>query len=604
MDRRSFLGLMAAAVPFSSRAFAAVPPARPQKLQAFDYRGVTLLDSRFKDQMTYARNLFFNLPNDDLLKGFRRNAGLPAPGKDMLGWCRTDCNATFGQWLSGMARLSLATGDNALREKAVYLAEEWAKTLGAGDDPRMATYGWEKMSCGLVDLATYGDYKPALDILRRITVWARDHFDRSRSPATIDDRDGRRPHGTLEWYTLAENSLRAYQLTGDPLYRDFAELWLYPDFWDPFLTTSRPANAALRHSYSHINTFSSVAMMYAVTGDQRYLTILKNGYDWARQTQTYASGGFGPGEWSVPADGALGDALDIRLDTAEIPCGSWAGFKLSRYLAEFTGEARYGDWIETLLYNGIGAALPLQPDGRAYYYADHRVGMSAKTYFWDEWPCCSGTYLQDIADYHNILYYHDAGGLYVNLTVPSTVVWSQGGQAVQLTQTTTYPEADTSRLRLELAKPQSFSVRLRIPSWCTKARILVNGQPVAVDTTPNGWADIKRTWQNGDEITLTLPMAPRLLPVDAQHPNRVAVLYGPVLMAQDARFSYPLHGPPDQVLQRLSRKPDALVLTYADDADHRLEQGGQEVGELRPFYSFGERQPYRSYFDLDKPRFL
>ena len=24
----------------------------------------------------------------------------------------------------------------------------------------------------------------------------------------------------------------------------------------------------------------------------------------------------------------------------------------------FTGEARFGDWIETMLYNGIGAALP------------------------------------------------------------------------------------------------------------------------------------------------------------------------------------------------------------------------------------------------------
>lgn len=62
--------------------------------------------------------------------------------------------------------------------------------------------------------------------------------------------------------------------------------------------------------------------------------------------QTYASGGYGPGEWSVPPpDGSLGQAFDVRLDTAEIPCGSWAGFKLSRYLMSFTGEARFGDLI-------------------------------------------------------------------------------------------------------------------------------------------------------------------------------------------------------------------------------------------------------------------
>ena len=30
---------------------------------------------------------------------------------------------------------------------------------------------------------------------------------------------------------------------------------------------------------------------------------------------------------------------------------------------QFTGDARYGDWIERLFYNGVGAALPLQAPG-------------------------------------------------------------------------------------------------------------------------------------------------------------------------------------------------------------------------------------------------
>jgi len=66
----------------------------------------------------------------------------------------------------------------------------------------MQTYSWEKMSCGLVDLALYANYPHALEILERITRWASANFDRSRSPATEAGRDGRRPHGTLEWYTL------------------------------------------------------------------------------------------------------------------------------------------------------------------------------------------------------------------------------------------------------------------------------------------------------------------------------------------------------------------------------------------------------------------
>ena len=407
MDRRSFLvaagsaclvpqGRGASAQPASSAAEQTRIP-----LKSFDYCGVRLLESRFQDQVLHTRELYFNMADDDMLKGFRRGAGLAAPGRDMRGWCRNNCGATFGQWISGMARLSCATGDAALRAKSIRLTTEWEKTLGADGNAHMDTYGWEKMACGLVDLALYADYPHALEILERITIWAAAHFDRSRSPAIEADRDGRRPHGTLEWYTLPENTLRAYEITDSKTFLDFANLWFYPSYWDKFANSTQPQGVQYLHSYSHVNTFCGAAMAYRVTGERKYLDIIRNAYDWIRATQAYASGGYGPGEWSVPADGSLGRALETRLDTAEIPCGSWAGFKLSRYLMGFTAEARFGDWIETLLHNGIGAALPVQPDGRSFYYADYRVGMGAKTFFWDEWPCCSGTYLQAVADYQS-----------------------------------------------------------------------------------------------------------------------------------------------------------------------------------------------------------
>ncbi len=626
MDRRSFLfaagsacllpGSSALAVSGTEAAddVSAIPSRT--KLQSFDYRGVRLLDSRFQQQVQQTRELYINMSDDDILKGFRRAAGLPAPGNDMRGWCRHNCGATFGQWISGMARLSCATGDAAMRSKAILLTTEWEKTLAPDGNPRMDTYGWEKVACGLVDLALYAGFPHALEILDRITLWASAHFDRSRSPATEADRDGRRPHGTLEWYTLPENTLRAYAITGNKTFLDFANLWLYPSYWDKFADTTRPAGVEYLHSYSHINTFCGAAMAYAVTGDPRYLRIVRNAYDWARSTQTYASGGYGPGEWSVPADGSLGRALDLRLDTAEIPCGSWAGFKLSRYLIGFTGEARFGDWIETLLYNGIGAALPVQPDGRSFYYADYRVGMAAKTFFWDEWPCCSGTYIQTVADFHNILYFHDHTGLYVNLAIPSEVEWKHAGQNVRLTQQTTFPEADTTTLRLSLDRPAHLSLHIRIPSWSRDATVTVNGQPFPANFEPNQWGTLKRTWQPNDTVVVRFPLRPRVLPVDPQHPNRVAFLYGPLLMAQDARFSFPLHGDPALLAARLDRVPGKLELQLGPDAPSRLneggqkitpaslDEGGQKVGNLRPFSTFGEREPYRAYFDLDKPRFL
>src|SRR5215472_6821558 len=100
-------------------------------LRPFDYDGVHLLPGRMLDQVENARATYGAMSNDDILKGFRRNAGLPAPGDGMRGWCKDTSGVIFGQLLSGMARMGCGLGDGALIEKAVMLMEGWAKTLPA-----------------------------------------------------------------------------------------------------------------------------------------------------------------------------------------------------------------------------------------------------------------------------------------------------------------------------------------------------------------------------------------------------------------------------------------------------------------------------------------
>ena len=42
-----------------------------------------------------------------------------------------------------------------------------------------------------------------------------------------------------------------------------------------------------------------------------------------------------------------------------------------KYLIRCTGDARYGDWVERLAINGIGASIPMTADGRVFYYSDY-----------------------------------------------------------------------------------------------------------------------------------------------------------------------------------------------------------------------------------------
>jgi len=73
------------------------------------------------------------------------------------------------------------------------------------------------------------------------------------------------------------------------------------------------------------------------------------------------------------------------------------------------------------------------------------------------------------------------------------------------------------------------------------------------------------------------PMQARLVPVDSHHLNRVAFLYGPLLMAPDARFSFTLHGDAADLAARLGRVPDKLQLQLGPDAPARLNEGGQKI---------------------------
>jgi DUF1680 family protein len=617
LERRDFLKTLPAAalaVAASADGVWASPSASSSdsasKLEPFDYAGVRLRASRWQRQFQSGRDYYLGVSNDDILHGFRASAGLPAPGRPLGGWCGKDSATVFGQWLSGMSRIYRATGDTAIRDKAIDLFTEWAKTINADGDARMAHYPFDKMVCGLVDLQAYGGHAAAGPVLERITAFAAKTFERPRMPLA-DPSHNQRYYGLpQEWYTLAENLYRAYRLTGHATYRTFGDEWLYHEYWAKFAATSAPADAHGVHAYSHVNTFSSAAMAYDVSGDPKYLGIIRNAHDYLQRTQCYATGGYGPNERFMAPGGALGQALDTRSDTCETSCGSWAGFKLSKYLMRFTGDAKYGDWTERLFYNGIGAALPIGDEGRNFYYADYRVGGGMKTYLWENYTCCSGTYIQNVADFHDIIYFKDSDALYVNLFVPSDVTWTRRTGDVKVVQETSYPDSDTTRLTVTSDAPVAFPLRFRVPSWTRGVTVAVNGAPARVDATPGTWATIARTWTSGDRVEIRIPLTMRMEAVDAQHPDRVAVVRGPVVFVlegayHDPNFRLPMH---DEALATwlvpeagsLPRGVWAVGMTEPQyPTILRVEPPDKSAVRLRfrPFYEMAENYPYFMYFD-------
>src|SRR5205807_9348411 len=113
--------------------------------------------------------------------------------------------------------------------------------------------------------------------------------------------------------------------------------------------------------------------------------------------------------------------------------------------------------------------------------------------YWENFTCCSGTYIQDMADYHNLIYYQDASSLYVNLYTPSEAKWND----VSVMQDTGYPETETSTLTIGGARAARFALKLRVPGWSRDMSVTVNGRASGATCKPGEWATIERDWNSG-----------------------------------------------------------------------------------------------------------
>jgi hypothetical protein len=189
----------------------------------------------------------------------------------------------------------------------------------------------------------------------------------------------------------------------------------------------------------------------------------------------------------------------------------------------------YGDSMERVLYNTVLGATPIQQNGSTFYYSDYNFD-GRKAVFGDKWPCCSGTLPQIAADYRISAYFRDGRGVYVNLYTPSSVTWISASARLALRQITEYPYDSVIRLDVSASRPETFAVFLRIPEWAEGASLTLNGTRDSRKLQPGTFAEIRREWKSGDRIELELPLKMRLEPVDAQHPDRVALVSGPLAL--------------------------------------------------------------------------
>lgn len=601
-------------------------------LRPVGYRGVTLGDSLWKRQFDQTMEMYLAIPDDSLLHPFRKQAGLPAPGRPLDGWYGKGMS-TFGQKLSAFAKAWTGTGEGRFKEKALHLASEWFAC--ADHAPQLLehdTYVFDKLIGGLIDLHEHLDCDRALEFVGKLTDSAIRRFKHDIPRDGIQNEHLWGPH-MIEWYTLPEQLLRAYRITRDAKYLDFAKEWDYAFYWQHALDGDFRIGA--RHAYSHINALSSGAQLYLATGEEKYLKAIIAIHDEVLAYHTFATGGYGPAEsLFVDRDSWLGDSLkpawdaglqdpvytafdekpkarDDRWGSCEVSCCAWAVFKICGYLLSITGEARFGDWAERMLVNGVGGQLPITQDGKVMYYAGYWLDGAVKTTedrrMFDDgsnfhWQCCTGTFPQDVAEYCNLLVYLDDEGVSISQYLPFAADFSVGGRSVTLVNESNWPAKSRLRFTVRVSEDTEFRLRLRVPSWLTEAAIVkVNGVRQDIACMPNKWAEIRRVWKNGDVVSADFPHTLRFSSVDAHSPEVMALHYGPMVLVADetALFHGDVAHPETWILperQEGAEGPDGRVKSLA----FRTEPG--HVGGYDfltrcfvPYHEVGEMQWYHMY---------
>lgn len=564
-------------------------------MKSFDFKDVRLEKGMLKDVLDETLAFYLAIPNDNILKYMRERAGLPAPGIHYGGWFKNSGGLSLiGQWLSAYSRMYAITGNDAFREKALYLSDEFWNCYEKAMDrspffSEFSHYSIEKLLRAQCDLYLYCSDQRAEERAAYLVDYANRNLN-------ADNVFG---DNSTEWYTITEAFLDARELFGLEEAGKVAERFEYREYWDLFYRDEDPFSrhpqagfySEFCHAYSHTNSFNSCARSYEATHDPYYLKALRTFYDFMQKEEVMATGGFGPNFEHIMPKNRIIDALRTGHDSFETQCDSYAAYRVSKYLTRLTGEARYGGWTESLLYNATAATLPMTEEGGVVYYSDYNMYGAAKFNRQDSWTCCTGTRPLLVAEMQRLIYFEDQDGLYVSQFVPSSLRWDRDGQTIQVSQSTGFPETEDTGLTFALTEDVSFALHFRMPAWLAGPMdIAVNGIPAETTVDERGWLKLERVWKDGDSVKVRLPRKVWMHSLDPVKDGPNAFLCGPVVLAASyTGIQTPNDWMDVQALVQKMRPVEGKPMHYTVE--------GNDTITFKPFYEYAEGERYFLYHD-------
>ncbi len=264
------------------------------------------------------------------------------------------------------------------------------------------------------------------------------------------------------------------------------------------------------HSFSHgvvyMERAKLPAIVYMATGDKTYLNASLNEFRKLERDHMLPDG--------IPTsdEHISGRVLALAHETCDITDYSWS----IGYLLMATGDSHWGDNIERATFNALPGAVTKDFKAFQYFSTPNQVNATPRCSYRNRMcyrpgfltQCCSGNVSRAMPNYVSRMWMKNRdNGLVAALYGPSEVRAEVGadGQLVTIREVTDYPFSGKITFTIKSGKTVQFPLNLRIPEWCKKPAIKVNGKALKFEKTANGFVTINRRFADQDTIELNLP---------------------------------------------------------------------------------------------------
>ncbi|MHB8520847.1 MAG: beta-L-arabinofuranosidase domain-containing protein [Limisphaerales bacterium] len=485
-------------------------------------------------------------------------AGMTGHLEEISKWCQFDSNAWAspdgqGQsgweelpyWLKGFGDLGYVLKD----EKIIREARRWIDAVMASRQPD----GW----FGPRSLQSSLDGKP--DLWPHMVMC---NVLQSYYEYTSDARVLELLTGYYKWLNArpAEDFGNGYWpkiRAGDSIETAY---WLYNRTGDAFLLElARKVHDHMArwdtgvinwHNVNVSQGFREPGVFYLQAGDAKYLQDAERNYETVMGLYgQFPGGGFAGDENCRPG------YTDPRQGFET--CGIVEFMHSFEMLTKISGNPLWADRCEYLAFNSLPAALTPDLKGLHYLTCANQVQLDRNNHApdvenggtmfsyspFEVYRCCQHNVSHGWPYYAEELWLATADrGLCASLYSASGVTAKVGdGATVNISEDTDYPFSDTVTLKVSAEKPVAFPLYLRIPRWCEKPSVKVNGKNLALDARPLSYAVVTRTWKDGDAVTLRLPMRVAVQRWEKNH-NAVSVDYGPLTFSLDIGEKWTRYG--------------------------------------------------------------